>query len=74
LEPTNWRAEQAIRPMVVTRKVLGGNRISRGAHVQSILVSVLQTCHQQRRFASAVLYKMICLPQPKALELSAPTR
>jgi transposase len=73
LEATNWRAEQAIRPMVVTRKVWGGNRTSRGAHAQSILVSVLQTCHQQRRSASAVLYKMICLPQPKALELSAPT-
>jgi transposase len=74
LEATNWRAEQAIRPMVVTRKVWGGNRTSRGAHAQSILVSVLQTCHQQRRSASAVLYKMICLPKPKALELSAPTR
>jgi len=28
LEATNWRAEQAIRPMVVTRKVWGGNRTS----------------------------------------------
>jgi transposase len=27
LEATNWRAEQAIRPMVVTRKVWGGIRI-----------------------------------------------
>jgi hypothetical protein len=26
LEATNWRAEQAIRPMVVARKVWGGNR------------------------------------------------
>jgi hypothetical protein len=26
LEATNWRAEQAIRPMVVERKVWGGNR------------------------------------------------
>jgi transposase len=25
LEATNWRAEQAIRPMMVTRKVRGGN-------------------------------------------------
>jgi hypothetical protein len=29
LEATNWRAEQEIRPMVVTRKVWGGNRTSR---------------------------------------------
>ena len=26
VEATNWRAEQAIRPAVVTRKVCGGNR------------------------------------------------
>jgi transposase len=26
LEATNWRAEQAFRPMVVARKVWGGNR------------------------------------------------
>ena len=33
LEATNWRAEQAIRPMVVTRKVWGGNRKIGRAHV-----------------------------------------
>ena len=48
LEATNWRAEQAIRPMVVTRKVWGGNRTSRGAHTQSILVSILQQALQLR--------------------------
>jgi transposase len=35
LEATNWRAEQAIRPMVVARKVWGGNRTARGAQTQS---------------------------------------
>ncbi len=30
IEATNWRAEQAIRPAVVTRKVCGGNRTRRG--------------------------------------------
>ncbi|MGB8030341.1 MAG: IS66 family transposase [Terracidiphilus sp.] len=34
LEATNWRAEQAIRPMVVTRKVWGGNRTPTGAHAK----------------------------------------
>jgi transposase len=41
LEAANWRAEQAIRPMVVAQ-VWGGNRTARGAQTQSILVSFLQ--------------------------------
>ena len=44
LEATNYRAEQAIRPMVVTRKVWGGNGAEQGAHTQGVLVSILQTC------------------------------
>lgn len=47
LDATNWRAEQAIRPAVVNRKVWGGNRTWDGANVQSILMSVLVTCGQQ---------------------------
>jgi transposase len=74
LEATNWRAEQAIRPMVVTRKVWGGNRTSRGAHTQGILVSILQTCRQQLRSASSILQKLICAPQPKPVDLTIPTR
>jgi len=74
LEATNWRAEQAIRPMVVARKVWGGNRTSRGAHTQGILVSILQTCRQQLRSASSILQKLICAPQPKPLDLAVPTR
>ena len=49
LEATNYRAEQAIRPMVVARKVWGGNRTTAGAQTQSILVSIIQTCRQQNR-------------------------
>jgi hypothetical protein len=61
-------------PMVVTRKVWGGNRTSRGAHTQSILVSILQTCRQQLRCASSILQKLICAAQPKPLDLTVPTR
>jgi hypothetical protein len=43
LDATNWRAEQAIRPAVVNRKVSGGNRSSRGAETQQVLSSVIQT-------------------------------
>lgn len=43
VDATNWRAEQALRPAVVNRKVSGGNRSSRGAETQQILSSVIQT-------------------------------
>jgi transposase len=49
VEPTNWEAEQAIRPAVVNRKVWGGNRTWAGAHAQEVLTSVLQTCQRLGR-------------------------
>ena len=69
LEATNYRAEQAIRPMVVARKVWGGNRTSKGAHIQSVLVSILQTCRQQLRPAVPFLQQLLHLPKPKVLDL-----
>lgn len=74
LDATNWRAEQAIRPMVVTRKVWGGNRTPLGARTQSILVSILQTCRQQARRGTHVLQQLLCSPQSKILDLAAPPR
>jgi transposase len=44
---TNYRAEQAIRPAVVNRKVWGGNRTEAGAEAQGVILSVLQTCTQR---------------------------
>jgi transposase len=70
LEATNWRAEQAIRPMVVVRKVWGGNRTARGAQTQSILVSILQTCRQQLQPVSSLLQSLLCSSQPKVLDLT----
>jgi transposase len=49
VEPTNWEAEQAIRPAVVNRKVWGGNRTWVGARAQSVLMSVLETCKRTGR-------------------------
>lgn len=72
LEATNWRAEQAIRFMVVARKVWGGNRTAAGAVTQSILLSVLQTCHQQNRPVLPVLEQLLCSPQPTVIDLLAP--
>jgi transposase len=47
IDATNYRAEQAIRPAVVNRKVWGGNRTENGAAAQSILMSVLFTAKKQ---------------------------
>ena len=47
VDATNWRAEQAIRPAVVTRKVCGGNRTRHGADTQQVLASVVRTARQR---------------------------
>jgi transposase len=49
IDATNWRAEQAIRPAVVNRKIWGGNRTWQGAWVQGVLTSLLVTLRQRRR-------------------------
>jgi transposase len=47
IDATNWRAEQAIRPAVVNRKVWGGNRTWRSATAQAILTSLWVTLEQR---------------------------
>ena len=65
LDATNWRAEQAIRPAVVNRKVWGGNRTAAGAEAQSILMSVLRTCHQQARYSMAFIRQTLLGHRPR---------
>ena len=69
LEGTNCRAERAIRPAVIARKVWGGNRTWNGANVQQILMSVLRTFHQQGKDAFASLVELLRLPGHKVLEI-----
>ena len=71
IEATNWWAQRALRPAVVTRKVWGGNRTVRGAHTQEILASVLQTCGQQNLYSQALLIQLLCFTEPKRLDLMA---
>ena len=59
-ETTNNRAERAIRPAVVNRKVWGGNRTWVGAKAQSILTSVLRTCHQRSLQTVDFLSRLLC--------------
>jgi transposase len=46
VEATNNKAERAIRPAVVARKISCGNRTERGASTWQILVSLATTAHQ----------------------------
>lgn len=61
-DATNWRAEQAIRPAVVNRKVWGGNRTDAGAQAQSVLMSVLQTAKLLGKDSMDFLSRLLCAP------------
>jgi transposase len=58
-DATNWRAEHAIRPAVVTRKVCGGNRSWAGADSQQILASVIRTAFPRAFNPHVVLASML---------------
>jgi transposase len=65
LDATNWRAEQALRPAVVTRKMCGGgNRTARGAESQQVLASVLRTADQRGLDATDMLVALLTAPTP----------
>ncbi len=62
IEATNWPSEQAIRPAVVNRKVWGGSRTEKGAHVQEVLASVLGTCALRKQDAFQFLVDLLQRP------------
>ena len=76
IDATNWRAEQAIRPAVVTRKVCGGNRTRKGADTQQVLAGVMRTTRQRNLDPRSLITTMLCAPKPvvpEALALSPPS-
>ena len=71
IDATNHRAEQAIRPAVVNRKVWGGNRTQAGAAAQSILMSVLFTAAKNGRDAMEFVSRVLsALPNHRPLLLN----
>ena len=72
LDATNYRAEQAIRPAVVNRKVWGGNRTWPGAEVQSILMTTIVTGTHQDIDILDFLKQALTSPVPILMPL--PTR
>jgi transposase len=72
-DATNWRAEHAIRPAVVMRKVCGGNRSAYGATTQQVLTSVLRTAHQRGLDPTPILVTLLRSSTPIVpLPLQAP--
>lgn len=69
LDATNWRAEHALRPAVITRKMCGGgNRTTRGAHTQQVLASILRTAQQRDLDATALIVTALQAPRPAVLD------
>src|SRR6266540_622796 len=71
VQATNWRAEQAIRPAVVTRKTWGGNRTWTGAGTWQVLASVTATV--QDRDPVGLLIGLLRAPGPVLADLAIPT-
>ena len=64
VDATNWRAEHAIRPAVVNRKICGGNRTRRGADTQQILASVVRTARQRHLDLDELFTALLQAPRP----------
>lgn len=70
IDATNYRAEQALRPGVVNRKVWGGNRTPKGRTAQEDLMSVLETARRRGMDPICVL-QQILLGKPPPLATPA---
>ena len=64
VDATNWRAEHAIRPAVVNRKICGGNRTPHGARTQQILASVVRTARQRQVDLDDLFTTLLRAPRP----------
>lgn len=64
-EPTNNRAERALRPAVIARKLSCGNKTSRGRDCWQILVSLGVSCRQQAKdFIQYLASHLSLVPAP----------
>jgi hypothetical protein len=64
-EPTNNRAERALRPAVIARKLSCGNKTAAGGRALEVLTSLAQTCEQNGRdFVDFLAQRFTLNPQP----------
>jgi len=71
IDATNHRAERAIRPGVLARKISGGSRTERGALAHACLTSVAQSARQQGRDFCRMLADMLRGRRPRLAYLPA---
>jgi len=64
VEPTNNRAERALRPSVIMRKITFGNRSDRGARTHAILMSIVQTGILNGKQPLDIFRSLTCLRAP----------
>jgi transposase len=65
-EPTNNRAERALRPAVIARKVSCGNKTDRGRRTWQVLTSLAETCRQRGQdFLAYVTRRLPLRPQAR---------
>ena len=65
--PTNNLAEQALRPLVVLRKITFGHRSLEGGKRMAALMSVAETAHRHGHRASQIFLAMMTHPPNKVL-------
>jgi transposase len=73
LDATNWRAEQALRPAVVNRKVCGGNRTWVAAQTQQILMTVFRTSRQRALDPLLIVGDLLRARTPRVAAALVPT-
>lgn len=71
VEATNNRAERALRPAVIARKLSAGNRTDVGADTHATIASVAQTYYQQGRDFLAAVKDVLCNQNPMVLPLGS---
>ncbi len=71
IDATNHRAERAIRPAVLARKISGGSRTGRGALAHACLTSVDQSARQQGRDFCRMLADLLRGRRPSLAYLPA---
>jgi hypothetical protein len=64
VEATNNRAERALRPAVIARKLSCGNKTQRGKQTWEILASLAATCRQRGQNLVELLRPNLLLPNP----------
>ncbi len=73
IDATTWRAEQALRPAVVNRKVSGGNRTWLGAHTQQVLATLFRTSSQRQLDPLTILVDLLRERVPRIAAALFPT-